>query len=96
MNDISNIVFYLEQKIEILIKRYNEIKSDKENLKQTILGLESENQLLNEALTANKDKINTLKTTNALLGSNDFKRETKLKINTLIREIDACIVALSD
>jgi len=47
-------------------------------------------------LIANEQKVNTLKTANALLGSNDFKRETKLKINTLIREIDACIVSLSE
>jgi hypothetical protein len=38
----------------------------------------------------------TLKIANGLLGSEDNKRETKLKINSLIREIDYCIAQLSD
>jgi hypothetical protein len=33
---------------------------------------------------------------NSLLGSDENKRETKLKINSLIREIDYCIAQLSD
>jgi hypothetical protein len=37
-----------------------------------------------------------LKMTNALLGSDEFKRDTKLKINALIREIDYCIAQLAD
>jgi hypothetical protein len=31
-----------------------------------------------------------------ILGSDENKRETKLKINTLIREIDHCIAQLSE
>jgi hypothetical protein len=33
---------------------------------------------------------------NSLLGSEDYKKDTKLKINSLIREIDYCIAQLSD
>jgi hypothetical protein len=43
-----------------------------------------------------KSKYETLKIANALLGSDDNKRDTKLKINSLIREIDYCIAQLSD
>lgn len=32
---------------------------------------------------------------NTILGSDNDKRETKLRINTLIREIDHCISQLS-
>jgi len=31
-----------------------------------------------------------------MLGSTEFKTETKLKLNSLIREIDQCIVQLSE
>jgi hypothetical protein len=31
-----------------------------------------------------------------MLGSNKHKRETKLKINELVREIDKCITQLSE
>ena len=49
-----------------------------------------------EALLSNwEDRYKTLKLTNSILGSEDYKRETKLKINALIKEIDHCIVQLS-
>jgi hypothetical protein len=40
--------------------------------------------------------METLKITNSLLGSEDYKRDTKLKINSLIREIDYCIAQIAD
>ena len=43
-----------------------------------------------------KKQYETLKITSALLGSEENKRDTKLKINSLIREIDYCIAQLSD
>lgn len=43
-----------------------------------------------------KDECNTLKIANSMLGSNNHKRETKLKINELVREIDKCITQLSE
>jgi hypothetical protein len=50
---------------------------------------------LNVIETLKKD-YESLKLTNALLGSEDYKRDTKLKINSLIRDIDSCIAQLSD
>jgi hypothetical protein len=43
-----------------------------------------------------KTQYNSLKMANSLLGSDENKRDTKLKINSLIREIDYCIAQLSD
>ena len=42
-----------------------------------------------------QEKYDTLKMANTILGSDNDKRETKLKINALIREIDHCISQLS-
>jgi hypothetical protein len=47
-------------------------------------------------LTSFQNQLDTLKMVNSLLGSEENKRETKLKINSLIREIDYCIAQLSD
>lgn len=49
-----------------------------------------------QALQQKEDDYKTLKFANSILGSDDSKRETKLKINTLIKEIDDCISNLSD
>jgi hypothetical protein len=43
-----------------------------------------------------KKQHNAIKLANSLLGSEDNKRDTKLKINSLIRDIDYCISQLSD
>jgi len=43
-----------------------------------------------------QEKYESLKLTNSILGSDEHKRETKLKINTLIREIDHCITQLAE
>ena len=49
-----------------------------------------------EELIALKSQIENLRMANSLIGSEENKRETKLKINSLIREIDYCIAQLSD
>jgi hypothetical protein len=43
-----------------------------------------------------KSECESLKMANSLLGGDENKRDTKLKINSLIREIDYCIAQLSD
>ena len=59
---------------------------------------ESERFILNQNLEIKTIKANfdSIKITNSLLGSDEYKRDTKLKINSLIREIDYCIAQLSD
>ena len=49
-----------------------------------------------EQISEWSDRYETLKTANAMLGSDENKRETKLKINSLIRDIDHCIAQLSE
>ncbi len=40
--------------------------------------------------------MKSVKFANAMLGSDEYKRETKLKINSLIREIDKCVSQLNE
>ena len=55
-------------------------------------GLIKDEQLFNEI----EKKYQTLKIAKTLEGSKEDRRETKLKINALIREVDACINQLSE
>ena len=48
-----------------------------------------------QEIAQKEEQFTTLKLTNSMLGSEDYKRETKLKINALIKEIDHCITQLS-
>ena len=96
MSNLVELVDSLEFKVGRLIERERqsaqkvlELDAELSEKTETILALQVK---VEELATRNQ----TLKTANAMLGSNDYKKETKLKINGLIREIDQCIVQLSE
>ena len=96
MSEITEIVDNLENRISKLLHKYDVMKQANESLQQELATVRSEYGKLEEDLSSSKEQIQSLKAANAMLGSTDHKRETKLKINSLIREIDQCIVQLSE
>lgn len=90
--DINLLVSNVKQLIEKHLICQAKVDALEEDLKQ----LEKEKDLLLKQLDQSKAENRSLKTANAMLGSTEYKRETKLKINSLIREIDQCIVQLSE
>ncbi|HET8752885.1 MAG TPA: hypothetical protein VFM59_00880 [Salinimicrobium sp.] len=96
MSDFTEIVGNLEFKIEKLLQNYKNLEQKNKSLQEELTNIRVENQYLLEGIQTSEQKIKTLKAANALLGSNDYKKETKLQINSLIREIDQCIVQLSE
>ncbi|MHA6280681.1 hypothetical protein ACXYMT_10910 [Salinimicrobium sp. CAU 1759] len=96
MSDLTEIVENLEGRVEKLLQNYKKLEQSQQNLQEELTSLRTQNQELQESLEASENRVQTLKAANALLGSNDYKKETKLKINSLIREIDQCIVHLSE
>ena len=79
-----------------LIENYNFLKEENDLLYNKLAVLENqitkEKQLYNDL----EKKHQSLKIAKTIEGSKEDRRETKLKINALIREIDACIVQLSE
>ena len=96
MSDLTQIVDNLENKIGKVLQNYKRLEQKQQILQEELSKLKAEKQELQESLEASENRVQTLKAANALLGSNDYKKETKLKINSLIREIDQCIVQLSE
>lgn len=96
MSVIAEIIDTLENKIGKLFQKIDSLEKNNDNLrselKNTAVLLQNQSRE-NEAL---KTQLETLKIANALLGSDENKRDTKLKINSIIREIDYCIAQLSD
>jgi hypothetical protein len=74
------------------------VQLEKSNLElcEELLLSKKNQQAQSDEIVSLKNQIDTLKMVNSLLGSEENKRETKLKINSLIREIDYCIAQLSD
>ncbi|HCQ11687.1 hypothetical protein [Flavobacterium sp.] len=96
MSEIVEIIETLESKIQKLFARINELEQKNQALVQELKVSATEFQNQNTAVETLKKDYETLKMTNSLLGSEDYKRDTKLKINSLIREIDYCIAQLAD
>jgi chromosome segregation ATPase len=96
MSVIAEIIDTLENKIG---KLFLKIKSLEKNNQELYIELKNDAVLIqnqSKEIEALKTQLETLKIANALLGSDDNKRDTKLKINSIIREIDYCIAQLSD
>ena len=96
MSNLTQVVDSLETRVSALLTKHRALQERLEMLEGTIANLDAENSVLKLQLEQKQQEFATVKTANALLGSNDYKRETKLKINALIREIDACVVALAE
>lgn len=96
MSDLTEIVENLENRISKLLHRYEALKHSQNAVLEELTLVKEENERLSEEVKKSENRIQTLKAANAMLGSNDYKKETKLKINSLIREIDQCIVQLSE
>ncbi len=96
MSVIAGIIDTLENKIEKLFYKVKSLEKNNQELnvelKNTAVIIQNQSQEI-EVL---QKQLETLRIANALLGSDDNKRDTKLKINSLIREIDYCIAQLSD
>ena len=96
MSKVELIVNSLEQKVQQVLHQMTELKKDNACLKEELLKARALNSKQLQVLQQNEADYKTLKFANSILGSDESKRETKLKINTLIKEIDDCISNLSD
>jgi restriction endonuclease S subunit len=96
MSEIAEIIDTLENKIQKLFLKINNLEQKNQALQQELNVSVNTLQNQNVAFEKLKNDYETLKITNSLLCSEDYKRDTKLKINSLIREIDYCIAQLSD
>ena len=96
MSKIVEAIHSLENKLKTLLANYEFLKEENEILLQNVNKLQSQLNENQQLLTDQQKKYEVLKIAKTIDGSNTSTRETKLKINALIREIDKCIVQLSE
>lgn len=85
----------LESKLTTLVERYTFLKEENDILISNINKLQSLVAQFEEKFLEEQEKYRLLKIAKTIEGSGTDSRETKNKINTLIREIDKCIVSLN-
>jgi chromosome segregation ATPase len=96
MSNLSEIVDSLENRVGKLLQEHENLKNKKSKLEEEITVLMTQQDQYSKEIENWREECNTLKLANSMLGSNEYKRETKLKINELVREIDKCITQLSE
>ena len=96
MSAIESVVDSLENRISKVLHKLEVLKQTNADLSDELAKTQERLLQQNEAISQWQEKYDTLKMANSLLGSDDNKRETKLKINALIRDIDHCIGQLSE
>ncbi|RAR75747.1 hypothetical protein [Flavobacterium aciduliphilum] len=96
MREISEIIDTLETKVGKLLSKIDRLEQQNMSLEHELKISKNAQQHQNSVIETLKKDIESIKITNSLLGSDEYKRDTKLKINSLIREIDYCIAQLAD
>ncbi len=96
MSKIEDIVDALENKISKILHKQEVLKQTNAKLSEQLDQQQEKLLGQQEEISSWVEKCDTLKMANSMLGSDENKRETKLKINALIRDIDHCIGQLSE
>ena len=96
MSEIAEIIDTLEESLKKMLQKMAVLEQKNSNLDKE---LSKASELINnqsDEIDVLQKQNETLKIAKSLLGSDENKRDTKLKINSLIREIDYCIAQLAD
>ena len=96
MSNTIEAIHLLEDKLENLLSNYEFLMNENEILLQSTTKLQHQLFKRDQLLAEQKKQYDLLKIAKTIDGSSTNTRDTKLKINTLIREIDKCIIQLHE
>ena len=96
MSELVKIVDSLENKISKLLHKLEVQQQVNDKLEKELVTIKMDHDVTRRSITEWQEKYNSLKLAKSMLGSDTNKTEAKLKINTLIRELDYCIAQLAE
>ena len=96
MSNTIEAIHLLEDTLKNLLANYEFLVKENEVLLQNVSNLQRQLVEKEQLLEQQQEEYNLLKIAKTIEGSNQSTRDTKLKINALIREIDKCIVQLNE
>jgi predicted nucleic acid-binding Zn-ribbon protein len=91
----KDLVASLEQKIDLLLLRYQGLKDEVKSLDQEKRRIYDQLQSSSEKLADLQVRYDSLKLAKTLELTQGDAHEAKLKINQMVREIDKCIALLN-
>ena len=96
MSELVEIVDSLENKISKLLHKLELLSLANKRLEEELDSVKDDRDLAKNSIMLWEEKYESLKMASSMLGSDNNKTEAKLKINTLIRELDHCIAQLAE
>ena len=96
MSELVDIVDSLENKLGRLLHKLELLQHTNLRLEEELQAAKKDNEEIKASVQDWQERYNSLKLASSMLGSETNKTEAKLKINALIRELDHCIVQLSE
>ena len=96
MGNVESTVNSINFKIDKILEKINQLEIENSSLINELNTLRELNNDKNIELKEKKSELEAIKIANSMLGSNDDKRSSKLKINALIRDINDCIASLTE
>ncbi len=96
MSNTVEAIHLLEDKLKNLLSNYEFLKNENEILLQNTTKLQHQLFEREHLLVEQKRQYDLLKVAKTIDGRSTNTRDTKLKINSLIREIDKCIIQLHE
>ncbi len=96
MSELVGIVDSLENKMSKLLHKLELLSLANKRLEEELESVKDDRDLAKNSIMLWEEKYESLKLANSMLGSDKNKTEAKLKINSLIRELDHCIAQLAE
>jgi hypothetical protein len=96
MSNTLEVIHLLEDTLKILLSNYDFLKKENQILIQNNTTLQNHLLEKEQKLVIQKKEFDILKIAKTIEGSSTNTKDTKLKINTLVREIDKCIIQLQE
>ena len=96
MQELDNLVKSLEKNIRISLEKITNLQKLNFELQSELNLLKKKDLEKSNLIDLCEEKYKSLKIANTILGSDNGTKDTKLEINSLIREIDYCISQLTE
>ncbi len=91
----TQLIGGFKEKFEKFVYLYKELKIENVQLQQEINKLKQSLKEKDDELVKLKHKLETNDLAKSFVGSSKDRKEAKLKINKIVREIDNCIALLN-
>jgi hypothetical protein len=96
MSNTLEAIGLLENKLQSLLSNYDFLRKENEILIKRNMQLQQQIKEKEQLFLKQEEEYKILKIAKTIEGSSEHTRDTKLKINALIREIDKCIIQLNE